>query len=173
MLLVDALKEVYKALGGSADDVANMSQNADVIAAIATKAGSGLPAVSATDNGDVLTVVEGAWAKAEPSGGDAVFIEATRTQTGKFSIPYTGDKFKELCESKVVYVIVRFDPNHPAWATALGLSVIDANEAHLSSAALISTNPVTVRHREISFNISGDTSPIEGTLTTNNIVSAS
>lgn len=67
MLLVDALKEVYKALGGSADDVANMSQNADVIAAIATKAGAGLPAVSATDNGDVLTVVDGAWGKAKPS----------------------------------------------------------------------------------------------------------
>jgi hypothetical protein len=67
MLLVDALKEVYKALGGSAEDVADMSQNADVIAAIATKAGGGLPEVSATDNGDVLTVVEGAWAKAKPS----------------------------------------------------------------------------------------------------------
>jgi hypothetical protein len=30
---------------------------------------SGLPEVSSTDNGQVLTVVEGAWAKAAPSGG--------------------------------------------------------------------------------------------------------
>ncbi len=32
-------------------------------------AGDELPAVTATDNGDVLTVVEGAWAKAAPSSG--------------------------------------------------------------------------------------------------------
>ena len=31
--------------------------------------GSDLPSVTAEDNGDVLTVVEGAWAKASPSGG--------------------------------------------------------------------------------------------------------
>lgn len=30
---------------------------------------SGLPDVTTADNGNVLTVVEGAWAKAEPSGG--------------------------------------------------------------------------------------------------------
>ena len=29
----------------------------------------GLPSVTSTDNGDVLTVVEGAWAKATPTGG--------------------------------------------------------------------------------------------------------
>ena len=33
-----------------------------------------LPAVSATDNGDVLTVVEGVWGKATPSGGGDVFV---------------------------------------------------------------------------------------------------
>lgn len=97
MLLVDALKEVYKALGGSADDVANMSQNADVIAAIATKAGSGLPAVSATDNGDVLTVVEGAWAKAEPSGGGAVVIEGTvSAEVTGFSFTMIGKTIGDL-----------------------------------------------------------------------------
>ena len=32
--------------------------------------GSGLPEVTAEDNGDVLTVVEGAWAKAARAGGD-------------------------------------------------------------------------------------------------------
>lgn len=69
MLLVDALKEVYKALGGSADDVANMSQNADVIAAIATKVGPVLPEVSEADAGKVLTVdAEGNWAAILPEG---------------------------------------------------------------------------------------------------------
>lgn len=36
--------------------------------------GSSLPAVTAEDNGDVLTVVNGAWAKAEPSGGGTVVV---------------------------------------------------------------------------------------------------
>lgn len=65
MLTVDALKEIYKALGGSADDVANMTLNADVIAAIATKvagSGSAIPAVTAEDNGKILAVVNGKWA---------------------------------------------------------------------------------------------------------------
>ena len=34
-----------------------------------TPGGSGLPEVTTDDNGDVLTVVEGQWAKATPSGG--------------------------------------------------------------------------------------------------------
>ncbi len=37
-------------------------------------AGDELPAVTATENGDVLTVVEGAWAKAAPSGGGAFIV---------------------------------------------------------------------------------------------------
>lgn len=36
--------------------------------------GSSLPEVTADDNGDVLTVVEGAWEKAAPSGGGGVLI---------------------------------------------------------------------------------------------------
>jgi len=37
-------------------------------------ADNSLPEVSADDNGDVLTVVEVAWAKAAPSGGSDLFI---------------------------------------------------------------------------------------------------
>jgi hypothetical protein len=77
MLTVDALKEVYKSLGGSADDVANMTLNADVIAAIATKvagAGSVLPSVDAEDNGKRLAVVSGEWAAA---AAELPAVEAT------------------------------------------------------------------------------------------------
>ena len=38
--------------------------------------GSSLPEVSADDNGDVLTVVEGEWAKAAPSGGTLMSMVA-------------------------------------------------------------------------------------------------
>lgn len=65
MLNLEALKEVYVALGGDADDF-TATTNAEGIALIATvaSAGSGLPDVTAADNGSVLTVVNGAWAKA-------------------------------------------------------------------------------------------------------------
>lgn len=61
---VQALKSLYVALGGTAADVADLDQNADVIAAIAnliTNGGITLPAVSASDNGKVLKVVDGEW----------------------------------------------------------------------------------------------------------------
>lgn len=78
---VKALQDLYVKLGGQLTDtyagIANgikvglYKRIPDIIEAVKEKAsgGSGLPEVSATDNGDVLTVVEGAWAKADaPSG---------------------------------------------------------------------------------------------------------
>lgn len=64
---VDALKNLYVVLGGNADDVADISTIADMInkiATVVTGAGAGLPAVTSEDNGNVLTVVGGKWAKA-------------------------------------------------------------------------------------------------------------
>ena len=61
---VIALKALYVALGGSADDVANITTNDGMINAIAGIV-TPLPAVSSTENGKVLTVVEGEWAAAD------------------------------------------------------------------------------------------------------------
>ena len=63
---VEALKNLYVALGGDADDVANITLIPDMINALAAIAGSTLelPKVKSTDNGSVLTVVSGKWAKA-------------------------------------------------------------------------------------------------------------
>ena len=61
----------------------------DAIAALATAGiilvdgatlpagGGGLPDVTSDDNGDVLTVVEGEWAKAAPSGGGVLIVTDT------------------------------------------------------------------------------------------------
>lgn len=65
MTNVEALKKLYVALGGTASNVANAITSAEVIDAIATiAAGAGieLPAVTASDNGSVLKVIDGAWA---------------------------------------------------------------------------------------------------------------
>ena len=65
---ITALQGLYVALGGTLSDVANISTIPDMINAIATVvpsgSGSSLPEVTGADNGMILTVVEGAWAKA-------------------------------------------------------------------------------------------------------------
>ena len=61
---VQALKNLYVALGGDLSEVANLATSSEVINAIAQlpAIGVSLPAVTATDNGKVLKVVEGKWA---------------------------------------------------------------------------------------------------------------
>ena len=62
---VKALKNLYVALGGDADDVANISRIPDMIEAVATVAETAtakeLPDVTADDNGKVLKVANGKW----------------------------------------------------------------------------------------------------------------
>ena len=76
---VSALKALYDALGGT--DIPADATNADMINAIASIVAAAiakeLPAVTSEDNGDVLTVVDGAWDKATPSGGGALVEEFT------------------------------------------------------------------------------------------------
>ena len=69
---ITALKALYVALGGSADTVASLTLIPDMINAIATLVGTTggtLPAVTADNNGQVLTVVSGKWAAAALPAG--------------------------------------------------------------------------------------------------------
>lgn len=66
---VDALKALYVALGGDADDVAEISLISEMIKAIATVVPASsalLPTVTAANDGDILMVVDGAWAAVTP-----------------------------------------------------------------------------------------------------------
>ena len=70
---VTALKALYVALGGDADDVANVNLIADMINAIATligTTGGQLPAVSGSDNGKVLKAVVNGSSKSVAWGED-------------------------------------------------------------------------------------------------------
>lgn len=71
---VKALQNLYVALGGTAADVADITLIPDMINAIATQAAAAtaaeLPAVTTSNNGQVLTVDGGKWkAKALPTQG--------------------------------------------------------------------------------------------------------
>lgn len=65
---VEALRALYVALGGNSADVANIVVTPELITAIATVVTTAiaaeLPAVTATNDGQVLTVVNGKWAAA-------------------------------------------------------------------------------------------------------------
>ena len=82
MTNVEALKEVYVALGGSADDFATVTTNDQAIHLISTVIASAiagaLPSVSGTDNGKILMVKSGKWAKA-----DAELPKVTATNNGQ------------------------------------------------------------------------------------------
>ncbi len=103
MTTVTELKALYVKLGGNAADVATIQTDAEMIEKIKEvaipaelpsvtsedngdvlgvvegawakmDAPSALPTVTSDDNGDVLTVVEGAWAKATPSAGGGGYV---------------------------------------------------------------------------------------------------
>lgn len=68
MNTVEALQALYVAFGGNIEDVANITTIPEMINALATivpSALSVLPKVTSSDNGKVLTVVNGKWAKAD------------------------------------------------------------------------------------------------------------
>lgn len=63
---VQALKNLYVALGGDASDVENLTTSSEVITAmesVAASAASELPVVTSSDNGKALVVSGGKWTK--------------------------------------------------------------------------------------------------------------
>lgn len=69
MLTVDALYALYVALGGDVTDIKTKTTIPECINEIATLIAGGalkeLPKVTSSDNGKLLTVVSGKWAKAD------------------------------------------------------------------------------------------------------------
>ena len=96
----------------------------------ASGGGSSLPEVSADDNGDVLTVVEGAWAKAAPSGGGGGFdfaIETTRDGMGGVTFTlksgtYTQIRAKILVGQFVCGIIYLASPINDSGETGMEYS---------------------------------------------------
>ena len=88
MAINDALKKLINTLGGTytADDdtVSELLEQVDAAFA-GGGGGSSLPEVTSDDNGDVLTVVEGAWAKATPKNNEFVVTYTVTESEGAMS----------------------------------------------------------------------------------------
>lgn len=94
--LQEALKWIYASLGGDITDLAAVDDITVILNAIAKldtvqkiKSATELPAVSSTDNGDVLTVVDGEWDKAAPGGGGGSDLPDTPAQDGTYTLQNT------------------------------------------------------------------------------------
>ena len=110
MNTVEALKELYKSFGGKLTDtysniadgipVGNYSVIPDCFAALAEIAGGSieLPAVTASDNGSVLSVVGGAWKKGLKIKKKTVSYTVKNATTNSF-LPhiFEGDDVKNKC----------------------------------------------------------------------------
>lgn len=64
MTNIEALKDLYVAMGGDADNFTAQT-NPEALELIKTVLPVGLPKVSATNNGKILKVVNGEWALAD------------------------------------------------------------------------------------------------------------
>lgn len=100
MSIEKALDKIADVLTNTTDDAnGSIEYSLSVIAdALANGDAKELPAVTASDNGDVLTVVEGAWAKAAPSaGGGCLYVTFSTEDNGT---TWTADKtFAECLEA--------------------------------------------------------------------------
>lgn len=151
MTTVEALKELFLALGGDADDVETITTNPEMVHALAGIASGAieLPKVTQADAGDVLAVDEsGKWAKAEipsqlpavTSGdeGDALMVNSSG-EWAKSAIPSQLPAVSSTDNGNVLTVV------EGAWAKAAasgdGLSII---ELPLNDTSIQSTGIATL-----------------------------
>ena len=103
MSIEKALDKIADVLTNTTDDAnGSIEYSLSVIAdALANGDANELPAVTGSDNGDVLTVVEGAWAKAAPSAGGGVssLICTPSVSGGICSLDKTFKEIKEAFEA--------------------------------------------------------------------------
>ena len=104
---IEALQQLYVALGGDIADVQNITITPEMISAltdVAAAAASELPAVKAADNGKFLRVVNGKWAKSEVTIPTNDFLQGFGTYTGFANMFISKSIYKQVKESSILDV---------------------------------------------------------------------
>ena len=113
--IIEALQSLYVAMGGQAADVADLTVTPDMIDAIADvyeDKGDTLPTVTDADNAKLLTVVNGAWDKADaPKELPAV----TNTDNGKVLKVVNSAWTKTVEQTPVIYPEYTYDETNSEW----------------------------------------------------------
>ena len=81
-----------------------------ILNAAAAQVPAELPAVTTDDNGDVLTVVSGAWAKAAPSGGGGGLVVHGTEVEDQYVLDKTWQEIYEAASAGRSVVLVATDP---------------------------------------------------------------
>ena len=149
---IQALQDYYVKLGGSLTDtsadiadgeaVGNYTTIPDVIEACVQKAGSGggsaLPAVTADDNGSVLSVVNGSWDKADAPSGYAVFTLESNGGGGGYALAAgesEADIVAAFASKKPVYIMLSGGMFQVYYAGGTGVDIfIAANDTFIKDA---------------------------------------
>ena len=79
---------------------------------------SELPVVTASDNGNVLTVVEGAWAKASPIGGSGILVIGMTEESNVFTLDKTWQEIHDA-----TFAVIKDE-----YGTVMPLCYIDGGE---------------------------------------------
>jgi len=123
-----------------------MSNLTDAIIAAKLVGGSGggggdpLPAVTEADNGNVLTVVEGAWGKAAPSGGGGALIIHFDENTGVCDTTWQ-DIYDALASGKSVISLYE-SPGYNVTHTPIYAAVADGQPGGGTKYSLFDTYDV-------------------------------
>lgn len=164
MNTVEALKELYKSFGGKLTDtysniadgipVGNYSVIPDCFAALAEIAGGSieLPEVTATDNGSVLSVVDGAWAKSFNLYDDGTNLSVTGGST-EISIPI-GD----LTQDAIINLVLKVTAENGSLAlqNAMGDNLATIFSGNLKASTLTIIRIIKVNSGKYLFTFGND-----------------
>lgn len=117
MTKVEELKKMYENMGGDPEAVADKTLITEMLDAMSELELSELPDVTADDNGDVLTVVEGAWAKATPATNIFVFtgVQGNSWAYVDWDSFTNADIFNALSDRKTMGIaIIRSSATNPS-----------------------------------------------------------
>lgn len=129
MSIVSEIKKLVREKGGTPSGNTTAALLDDFLSAGGGE-GTDLPAVTASDNGDVLTVVDGAWDKASPSGGGGFYIvDLTQDPTTEvYGLDKTWGEIKAAYDNGQVPILIEFvgedpDPETGEFASTIFFNV--------------------------------------------------